>query len=432
MKTLTPDQRADFVAAKRKEVENYFANSVWEFAADGEQQQSDRHGRVITARWVLTWKCDETAEFPVWKAKARLVLRGYEDPDVMSLSKASPTASRQARPWLLTTATWKCWIVVGADVKAAFLSGSNFDRIILVKLPLDCGPPTWSLCPGHWTTCLHAPEEDAYGLSDAPLPWYQEASKRLEGLGWLKHHLDQCCFLLTTKDKANPGGVLTGMLILHVDDSLVSGSATNPVFKSALEDLRKAFDFGKWDTLTKKQHLKYCGCTILMNDHGLEVSYANYMKRVCPMTIAKGRRDDQEITEQEKSKARGLIGALQWPTTQGMPMLAASMSIQAGELSGAKVRLLLELNKTLHFGKANCDVNIKFLAKKQQPDASFDDLVLVCYADAAFCVRSDKTSQGIHPCCLRQFRLEGQQSARIDCWLAILQVATCLQIIFGS
>ena len=140
MKALTPDQRADFVAAKRKELENYFANSVWEFAADGEQQQADRHGRVITARWVLTWKCDETAEFPVWKAKARLVLRGYEDPDVMSLSKASPMASRQARPWLLTTATWKCWIVVGADVKAAFLSGSNFDRIILVKLPLDCGP----------------------------------------------------------------------------------------------------------------------------------------------------------------------------------------------------------------------------------------------------------------------------------------------------
>ena len=58
-KTLTPDQRAEFVAAKRKELENYFANSVWEFAAAGEQQQGERHGRVITARWVLTWKCED-------------------------------------------------------------------------------------------------------------------------------------------------------------------------------------------------------------------------------------------------------------------------------------------------------------------------------------------------------------------------------------
>ena len=394
-KTLTPDQRAEFVAAKRKELENYFANSVWEFAAPGEQQQGERHGRVITARWVLTWKCeDETAEVPAWKAKARLVLRGYEDPDVMSLNKASPTASRQARLWLLTTATWKCWIVVGADVKAAFLSGSNFDRIILVKLPLDCGPLLGVFVREHGRHVFMKLKKSAYGLSDAPLLWYQEACKRLEGLGWLKHHLDQCCFLLTITDKANPNGLLIAMLILHVDDILVTGSATNPTFQAALEDLRKAFNFGKWDTLSKKQQLKYCGGTILMNDYGIEVSYADYMKKVCPMTVTKGRREDQEITEQEKSKARGLIGALQWPTTQGMPMLAASMSIQAGELSGAKVRLLLELNKTLRFGKANSDVNLKFMAKKQEPDACFDDLVLVCYADAAFCVRSDKTSQG--------------------------------------
>ena len=79
----------------------------------------------------------------------------------------------------------------------------------------------------------------------------------------------------------------------------------------------------------------------------MEVSYAEYMKCICPVTIKKGRKDDQPITEHDKSKARGLIGALQWPATQSLPLLAPTMSIQAGELSNAKIKELTELNKTL-------------------------------------------------------------------------------------
>ena len=146
--------------------------------------------------------------------------------------------------------------------------------------------------------------------------------------------------------------------------------------------------------MTPTHSLKYCGGTIVQNEHGIEVSYAEYMKRISPVTIQKGRKDDQPITEHEKSKARGLIGALQWPATQGLPMLAASMSIQAGELAGAKIKELTELNKTLRFGKAHADVNLKFLATSTSQSFGLDGLTIVCYADAAFCVRSDKTSQG--------------------------------------
>ena len=163
--------------------------------------------------------------------------------------------------------------------------------------------------------------------------------------------MDQCCFMLVKADKHSSYGSLRGLLILHLDDVLVAGSPTDEVFQDAVKSQRQHFNFGKWDVLTSTHSLKYCGGTILQNQYGIEVSYAEYMKRICPLTLEKGRKDDQPITEHEKSKARGLIGALQWPATQCLPMLAASMSIQAGELAGAKIKELNELNKTLRLEK---------------------------------------------------------------------------------
>ena len=57
-----------------------------------------RHGvdpkRVIASRWVLTWKQGpgEVHSGPGGsKAKARLVIRGFKDPDLGQFSTASPT-----------------------------------------------------------------------------------------------------------------------------------------------------------------------------------------------------------------------------------------------------------------------------------------------------------------------------------------------------
>ena len=54
MRTLTPDDQALFVEAKRKELEQFFLNNVWEFATPAESQAATAARRVISARWVLT------------------------------------------------------------------------------------------------------------------------------------------------------------------------------------------------------------------------------------------------------------------------------------------------------------------------------------------------------------------------------------------
>ena len=86
-------------------------------------------GRVSTARWVLTWKrVDEGNDSnPRYKAKARLVLRGFQDPDLAHLDKAAPTGSRNAKMIQLMACVNQNWQLLCGDVRAAFLSGEKFD-----------------------------------------------------------------------------------------------------------------------------------------------------------------------------------------------------------------------------------------------------------------------------------------------------------------
>ena len=393
---LSPSERAQFVEGKKKELDQYFSNSVWQFATTPEIDSAIKSKRVISARWVLTWKKLETEDGVArWKAKARLVLRGFQDPDILNMKTASPTAGRTSRTFLLTAAHWMNWSIYCADVQAAFLSGKGFDRVLIVRLPMDCLP----LVEGgkervHQKHLYMKMKKSAYGLCDAPLLWFQEAAARLTRRCWVSHPLDQCCFML----KAAKSDELIGLLILHVDDMLLCGSKSNKEFCKAVEHLRADFKFGKWDELTESQSLKYCGGVIQKNQFGIEVSYEEYIKKICPMTIRRERKDADSVSPAEVSSARGLIGALQWPATQGMPILCASMSIQAGEIPKGTVANLRELNKTLRFAKSNAAVTLKFLGHPaivdKEDQRSLKDLCLICYADAAFGIRSDKTSQG--------------------------------------
>ena len=69
-KHMTLQEREQMIGAKVKELTSYFNNKVWDFV----EMSKVKPERVVTARWVLTWKKDE--ETGQVKAKARLVLEG--------------------------------------------------------------------------------------------------------------------------------------------------------------------------------------------------------------------------------------------------------------------------------------------------------------------------------------------------------------------
>ena len=78
----------------------------------------------MRARFVLKWVTDQNGN-P--RAKARLVLQGFSDPDLLqgSLETSSPTLSRIGRQVLLAVAVNEGWSKFIADVSTAFLQGDR-------------------------------------------------------------------------------------------------------------------------------------------------------------------------------------------------------------------------------------------------------------------------------------------------------------------
>ena len=74
-------------------------------------------------RWVRTRKVDEnTGET---KAKARLVVKGFTDPDLTEICSESPTPSRLSRQLISQLSASRGFCLRKGDVKTAFLSGDR-------------------------------------------------------------------------------------------------------------------------------------------------------------------------------------------------------------------------------------------------------------------------------------------------------------------
>ena len=103
-RTMTPDERAMFKAAKVKELQSFFDINVWAFETSREAQPS----RTLTSRMLLKWSKHPDGS-P--RAKARLIVRGFQDPDAWdgTVPTSSPTTTRLSRSVLLSLAATMSW-----------------------------------------------------------------------------------------------------------------------------------------------------------------------------------------------------------------------------------------------------------------------------------------------------------------------------------
>ena len=387
-KTLTLDQRALFQEAKRKELRSFFENEVWQF----DSVQNSEASRTLTARMLLKWSKNEDGS-P--RAKARLIVRGYADVDALqgSLETSSPTTTRLSRSFLLSLTTmcgWKLWT---SDISTAFLQGLPQERKLWVKLPAEC---LRLLGASEDTRMLLV--KPVYGQLDAPRRWYLEAVRRLRSLGLRQHLLDPCTFLIYETDHEDPyqPGVprpavlgedrLCGMICLHVDDMLGAGDPNSPVYQDVINRLQQMFSFREWKD---GENLEYCGANIEKRPDGaLRLHHSEYLKKVKPMTIAKHLGPESELSNQEITALRGLLGALQWPAVQSSPHLQASTSIYSGSVSRGLVKTAQEDNRLLKFAKDNADVGLTYAP------LDLNDVRIVTAFDASFGCRPDGSSQG--------------------------------------
>ena len=180
------EQRRAMKEAKHAEISEWLASRVCQ-AAVGPVPND----RLMRMRWVLTFK---QADQPgLVKAKARLVVLGFTDPDYGAVAVRSPTLSRRGRQLLLQAGVHRHWQMLKADAKTAFLQGhaSQQSRQIF-GMPVKELQEAMNLPEGQAVQFLKA----AYGITIAPREFYLYVHDILVKLGVERLKSEPCIWRL--------------------------------------------------------------------------------------------------------------------------------------------------------------------------------------------------------------------------------------------
>ena len=239
---LSPEEKLGFQKAKQAEVDQWLAAEAVKKVTGAIPK-----GRTLQTRWVLTYK-DTGAP------KARIVLIGYQDPDLASLQSSAPTMSRRSRQLALQYSSVMQWRVLKADVKAAFLQGdpSESDRS-LYAMPVPELATALGIGPSEAVQVHKA----CYGLVTAPARWFQCIAKTLKEIGFCQCKSDPCLWTLRTS--TSDGQFQTqGYICSHADDFLISGNEQCDEWISAINSFHDRFRWSPWEC----QNFQHCGIRI--------------------------------------------------------------------------------------------------------------------------------------------------------------------------
>ena len=376
LRKLSQDELDEFSKAMDKEVDSYVsAEAVKICESNGVDPQ-----RVMQMRWVCTWK-SETDERGIpngRKAKARLIIKGFQDPRLVELPREAPTLSSMGRNLVLSLAARNKTPLFLGDIKTAFLQGESSE----LKEHVYGEPPPevrerLQMRPDQILRIAKA----IYGLLNAPKKWFESLSAFLRDDGWKPHKLDQCLFILERN------GCVHGYLGVHVDDVVCTGSGS--VFHESVGRLHERFKFGSWDQAQEKTVI-YCGCEVRQyNDFSISVKQEKFAGTIDEIVLDQERRANPvaEITKEERTLMRQRLGALNWRATQTAPWLLATVSLLQGCVENGVVADLLSVNKLVRLQRKHGDKGLYF------PSLT-GDLTVVTFTDASWATRRDGSSQG--------------------------------------
>ena len=193
-------------------------------------------GRIVRARWVLTWKLNPpdnpksvNQADGSRKAKARIVLLGYEHPSVGSadFKTASPVQSCLARNLLYQMVCQHGWSLEGLDLATAFLQTA----------PTSADAGMWTSGVLELREALGVGAEgimkimkNIYGSTTAPRGLWLDLHRRLSELGGGVVMGERCLWFWTSKTRVDSEGnpLPIGLMGGRVDDFHRIGGGADP------------------------------------------------------------------------------------------------------------------------------------------------------------------------------------------------------------
>ena len=372
LRELNSAELDQFKKAKNSEINNWLSTGTVKRIFRNQIPEE----QILRCRWLLTWK---NVEQPApgendKKAKARLIVLGYLDPQLEEIPRDSPTLSKTSRMLILQMISSEGWDLMSFDVKAAFLQGTQSGRTLGVE-PVPELIEAMKLKTNEICQLV----KGAYGLVDAPYLWYKTLQAELVSLGFRTTPFDPCTFVLYDKTGRKPQGVLG----IHVDDGLCGG---NEQFMAQIQKLEQKYPFGA----KKMGSFTFTGIDLHQNpDKSIELSQSKYVRGIKPIAIdvKKKTQTSLAVTEDERQALRGLIGSLQYASVHTRPDLASRLSSLQSQINSATIDTLMTANKVLHEAKRHHDVRLKI-----QPIAP-GDIRFLAFTDASFASKKCPDSQ---------------------------------------
>ena len=328
--------------------------------------------RIIRARWALVWKKCSDPDDRKKSPKARLVLVGWQDPELGKIQTDSPTLRTETKHLILSLCAAKRWRLWGADIKTAFLSGDPSQRDIFFRPPKEIK---------EWMNLsnddLFRLEKAAYGLAEAPQAWFLRLSRELKSAGLMVSQLDPCLYSLRNKN-----GKLPGICGIHVDDLIGGGEKEMDI---GLSNLRKQLPFGDFRTFT----IRYTGIEIRQcpNTFAIELGQEAYIDALEPVpTKALGNASSPL---KDASIMRTCAGQLAWVANATRPDQAFLASYLQGIQDKGTVAHVQLFNKAIREMKEERKVCLRFPA-----GVDVKDWRLMCISDAGWDTRANGESQG--------------------------------------
>ena len=381
LSTLSSREQQEFQKAKESEIQNWLKTGTVSRIC----RSLIPEDQVLRCRWICTWKPLDPEEIKqnkgtkFQKAKARLVILGYLDPQIEEIPRDSPTLGRHSKLLLLQLLASNKWTLRSFDIKAAFLQGTpQTDRILGIEpvkeLATAMGLKDNEVCKL---------EKGAYGLIDAPYQWYCAIREELVRLGFGISPFDPCVFILRNPQTGSPDGIIG----LHVDDGICGG---NERFIAKLDQLETKYPFGS----KKISNFVFTGIHMTQSSDGsINMSQAEYVKKIEPIKLSQARRtqESEKVSEEERQSLRALIGSLQYASVHTRPDLASRLSFLQSAINSATVATLVSANQALHEAKRFSDVSITI------HPIPVSDLRFLAFSDASF---ASKKTPDSHTGCI--------------------------------
>ena len=346
--------------------------------------------RLLKIRWVLTYKPDPSSASGQ-KAKARMVILGYQHPELTEIETASPTLSRTGKHLVLQWAAINKATVEAADATSAFLQGDGQE--------LDDNRPIYISATAEIAAALDVPTGTAvrtakavYGLGQAPRSWFFSVNRKLLEMGAHQLKSEPCVWRFCRPGDGTDTSVYA-VVAAYVDDFLIAGDHTNPLYMKLRESLKQMY---RWGGEWKRGNFVMCGVRITQqHDFSFRLDQTSYThEKLNTIEVPKGI--DRPCTEREISQLRGLNGGLQWKATQTGPQICASLNMLQSQVGTATLKNIREANDLVKYLKQQ-EFAIIIHSHNYVP---WYDIGCVTWSDAAQGDRPDGKSTGGYVTCL--------------------------------